>query len=52
MLFGVTAGMVLLVVFAAWGIVLMRNKVRERATEASSHYESNIGQSGSGGDGH
>ena len=46
--FGVIAGLIVLVGFAMWGIVLMRSKAKERATERSSHYESNIGQSGSG----
>jgi len=48
--FGVIAGLILLVVFAVWGIVLMRSKIQERPTEASSHSESGAGQGT--GDGH
>ena len=48
--FGVIVGLILLAAFAAWGIVLMRSKVIERSTEASSHHEGGGGMSG--GDSH
>jgi hypothetical protein len=37
--FGVIVGLGMLLGFAAWGILLMRSKVREKSTEASSYYE-------------
>jgi hypothetical protein len=46
--FGVIVGLGLLLGFAAWGILLMRSKVREKSTEASSYYESNTGTYGDG----
>ena len=46
--FGVIVGLGLLLGFVAWGIMLMRSKVKERPTEASSHYESKLGQYGGG----
>jgi hypothetical protein len=46
--FGLIAGLILLGGLAAWGIALRRAKVRESATEASSHYERRIGQYGDG----
>jgi hypothetical protein len=44
--FGVIVGLGLLLGFAAWGIMLKRSRVREKSTEASSHYESNTGTYG------
>jgi hypothetical protein len=47
-LYGIIAGGVVVVLFAAWGIWLARQKIAERKTEASSHYESGIGTQGGG----
>ena len=46
--FGVIVAIIVVVGFAIWGVVLLLSKVREKPAEASSHYESDIGQSGGG----
>lgn len=50
--FGLIVAIVVLVGFAVWGLVLLRSKIVEKPSEASSHYESRKGITGSHGGGY